>query len=239
MLLAKIENKEVVEVVNMKQFGEQFPNVCLPNNITDDSIRHLGYRVVGNAAAPHGLSMTKDTIIVPSAEYDEETDKCIRIYSIQPYPYDSEKRAANKFLEKEKELNAKLAACDAKVMADANPVELALWTEYRTALKDAMNKEDPFTIEFPDEPSMNYVQEIEKNVQDYIATVVKSRGYDNENSIAKYLVDNNPFYEECKAISVWIGNVWIKTHEIQREVEAGIRPIPTINEVIAELPVLV
>lgn len=84
-----------------------------------------------------------------------------------------------------------------------------------------------------------YTKEFEKEIQVYINNVVKTKGYDNENAIAKYLVDTNPFYEECKAISVWIGNVWIKTHEIQREVEAGTRPMPTINEVIAELPVLV
>lgn len=79
---------------------------------------------------------------------------------------------------------------------------------------------------------------IEKAIQAHINNLVITKGYDNENSIAKYLVDTNPFYEECRAISIWIGNVWLKTHEIQREVEAGTRPIPTINEVIAELPVL-
>ena len=84
-----------------------------------------------------------------------------------------------------------------------------------------------------------YTKEFEKAIQVHINNVVRTKGYDNENSIAKYLVDTNPFYEECKAISVWIGNVWIKTHEIQREVTEGTRAIPTVDEVIAELPVLV
>ena len=79
----------------------------------------------------------------------------------------------------------------------------------------------------------------EKEIQAYINSVVKTKGYDNENSIAKYLVDSNPFYEECKAISIWIGNVWLKAHEIQREVAAGTRAMPTVDEIIAELPVLV
>lgn len=84
-----------------------------------------------------------------------------------------------------------------------------------------------------------HTKEFEKEIQVYINNVVKTKGYDNENSIAKYLVDTNPFYEECKAISVWIGNVWIKAHEIQREVGEGTRAMPTVAEVIAELPVLV
>lgn len=82
-------------------------------------------------------------------------------------------------------------------------------------------------------------KELEIGIQNYINEQVQSKGYDNENSIAKYLVDTNPFYEECKTISVWIGNVWIKTHEIQSEVNAGTRPIPSLVEIIAELPVLV
>ena len=84
-----------------------------------------------------------------------------------------------------------------------------------------------------------YTKEFEKAVQAHINSVVKTKDYDNENSIAKYLVDTNPFYEECKAISVWIGNVWIKAHEIQREVVEGTRAMPTVDEVIVELPVLV
>ena len=82
-------------------------------------------------------------------------------------------------------------------------------------------------------------KELERTIEAHIDSVVKAKGYNNQDSIAKYLVDTNPFYEECKSISIWIGNVWIKAHEIQSEVQAGTRPIPTINEVIAELPVLV
>lgn len=94
-------------------------------------------------------------------------------------------------------------------------------------------------IDIPvEELQANLQKELERTIEAHIDSVVKSKGYNNQDSIAKYLVDTNPFYEECKAISVWIGNVWIKAQEIQSEVEAGTRPIPTINEVIAELPVL-
>ena len=81
-------------------------------------------------------------------------------------------------------------------------------------------------------------KEAERAIQEHINTTVKDRGYDNENSIAKYLVDGNPFYAECKAISLWIGSVWTYTHQVQADVQGGIRPLLTIQELIAELPTL-
>ena len=85
----------------------------------------------------------------------------------------------------------------------------------------------------------NQKKQAEQAIQSHINSVVTSRGYDNENSIAKYLVDGNPFYAECKAISLWIGNVWVYAHQVQADVMAGTRTMPTIEELIAELPALV
>lgn len=80
--------------------------------------------------------------------------------------------------------------------------------------------------------------EAERAVQAHINDKCKKLGYDNENSIAKYLVDGNPFYDECKSISLWIGSVWTYTHQVQADVLAGVREVPTINNLIAELPTL-
>ena len=77
--------------------------------------------------------------------------------------------------------------------------------------------------------------EMEKEIQKHINSVVKAQGYDNENSIAKYLVEGNPFEDECKALSLWIGNVWITAHNIMNDVNSGSRGIP--DDIIAELPV--
>ncbi len=82
----------------------------------------------------------------------------------------------------------------------------------------------------------NKIIEVEQAIQAHIVTVVTSFGYDSENSIAKYLVDGNPFYLECKAISLWIGAVWVKVHETQLSVLAG-GDEPTIEELIALLPI--
>jgi len=76
----------------------------------------------------------------------------------------------------------------------------------------------------------------ESKVQEHITEVVTKLGYNSEDSIAKYLVDGNPFYTECKTISLWIGSVWVKVHEIQAAVMGG-GVEPTLEELIALLPV--
>ena len=81
-----------------------------------------------------------------------------------------------------------------------------------------------------------YAKASERAIQAHINSVVKAKGYDSENSIAKYLVEGNPFYLECKAISLWIGSVWVYSHQVQADVMAGTRTMPTIEELLAELP---
>ena len=76
----------------------------------------------------------------------------------------------------------------------------------------------------------------EQAVQTHINAKCVELGYDNENSIAKYLVEGSAFYTECKAISLWISDVWVYTHQVQADVVAGLREIPTNEELIAELP---
>ena len=80
---------------------------------------------------------------------------------------------------------------------------------------------------------------VETTVQNHINDTVVARGYDNENSIAKYLTVGNVFYAECVAISLWIGNVWAYIFQVQTDILAGVRTEPTIKELILELPKLV
>jgi hypothetical protein len=74
-------------------------------------------------------------------------------------------------------------------------------------------------------------------VEAHISAQCKSLGYDNENSIAKYLVVGNDFYDECEGLSLWIGKVWTKVMSIQSNVEAGTISEPTPKEIIDMLPV--
>lgn len=79
---------------------------------------------------------------------------------------------------------------------------------------------------------------MENAIEAHINETVKAKGYNSQDSIAKYLVVGNPFYDECTAISLWIGSVWVYSHQVQADVMAGTRPMPTIEELIAELPKL-
>ena len=79
------------------------------------------------------------------------------------------------------------------------------------------------------------MKEVEQSVQAYINKVVISIGYDNENSIAKYLVVGNPFYDECKAISLWIGEVWVDMFNYKN----GTKTYTTTEVLITSLPKLV
>ena len=83
------------------------------------------------------------------------------------------------------------------------------------------------------------VKAVEEAIENHINTTVKAKGYNSQDSIAKYLVVGNPFYDECTAISLWIGSVWAYSHQVQADVLAGTRAMPTIEELIAELPELV
>ena len=80
---------------------------------------------------------------------------------------------------------------------------------------------------------------MEDAIENYINETVKARGYNSQDSIAKYLVVGNPFYDECTAISLWIGSVWVYAHQVQADVVAGTREMPTLEALIAELPALV
>ena len=77
----------------------------------------------------------------------------------------------------------------------------------------------------------------EQVIQSHINSFVTSKGYDNENSIAKYLVVGNPFYEECSALSLWIGAVWVKAHDVMAQVLGGTLAEPTDEELVALMPI--
>ena len=93
-------------------------------------------------------------------------------------------------------------------------------------------------VEIPIEEIIAKTKEsMEKAIQKHINDKCVELGYDNENSIAKYLVSGNPFYDECSAISLWIGTVWIYAYQVQVDVQDGKRDMPTIDELIDELPI--
>lgn len=94
--------------------------------------------------------------------------------------------------------------------------------------------------EKPPETAEEIKQRLTDGVENYMNSVVQERNYDNITTcIGRYY--NSPvekFRLEAQAVNDWVSAVWVKCYAILDEVEAGTRPIPTLEEVIAELPKL-
>lgn len=94
----------------------------------------------------------------------------------------------------------------------------------------------------PHVPTEKEIQEeLERGIETWMNTVVAERDYDSiDTCIARYTDSPNPKYaREAKAVKDWNTLVWDKCWDILKEVKTGKRAIPTLEEVIAELPVLV
>jgi hypothetical protein len=65
------------------------------------------------------------------------------------------------------------------------------------------------------------------------------RGYSNIISLCTYATSTYPkFAAEGQAGVAWRDAVWVKCYEILAEVSNGTRSVPTIEQLIAELPVI-
>ena len=92
--------------------------------------------------------------------------------------------------------------------------------EEKTAIDDAKSKE------------------LEAAVQNRLEDAAKAKGYDSILSACSYTGFANPFQIESQTFVAWRGAIWAKCYEILAAVKSGVRPMPTIEELIAELPEL-
>jgi hypothetical protein len=77
-------------------------------------------------------------------------------------------------------------------------------------------------------------------VADHLNSVASERGYDSILSACTYALSVTPqFKAEGDACVAWRDAVWIKAYQILGEVQAGTRPVPTPESLVAELPVMV
>lgn len=77
------------------------------------------------------------------------------------------------------------------------------------------------------------------DVQRHLDTTARARGYDGILSLCSYAAsDQLRFGAEGKAGVAWRDAVWAACYEIVDAVRAGQRPVPTLAELIAELPAI-
>lgn len=77
---------------------------------------------------------------------------------------------------------------------------------------------------------------MESAIQSHIDSQAQSLGYDGIVSACSYAGYTNEFQAEAIALGVWRSVVWTKAYQVQADVEAGIMPMPTEEELIAMLP---
>ena len=94
-----------------------------------------------------------------------------------------------------------------------------------------------FDFRSGDEITAEILTAMVKGIQYHLDTQAQALGYDNINSIGKFVGYPNPFRDQAESLGAWMANVWITGEGIKAEVLAGIRLLPTLDEVIAELPV--
>lgn len=92
----------------------------------------------------------------------------------------------------------------------------------------------------PPEPTEAEIQrQFEDAIEAMMNETVQQRNYKDIVSACSYAVSTDEtFRKEGEACVVWRDGCWRKCYEILAEVKAGKRPIPTLEEVFAELPVL-
>lgn len=78
------------------------------------------------------------------------------------------------------------------------------------------------------------VTAVDKYMDKAITTI---KGYDTRDSIGKFLVLGNPFYDECSKISLWIANCYGACYALQAAVASGEAEVPSVQDAIDALPV--
>ena len=74
-------------------------------------------------------------------------------------------------------------------------------------------------------------------IQSMLDEKAKERGYDSILSLCTYATSpNKKFADEGQAGVSWRDEVWAKGFTILADVEGGERAIPTVDELLAELP---
>ena len=78
---------------------------------------------------------------------------------------------------------------------------------------------------------------INKSIQNHLDTKAQEFRYDNMMSARSYTGYTNAFQAEAQALATWASECWVVAGEIEADVQAGVRDMPTVDEVLAELPV--
>ena len=106
--------------------------------------------------------------------------------------------------------------------------------DYQDYLKWVVEGNTPQPVDLP--TLAEIISGFEGAVQAHLDADAMSKGYDNINTACTYAGAPNPFELEAKQFVTWRGNVWAYCYGELAKVQGGLRPLPTIAQIISELP---
>lgn len=83
------------------------------------------------------------------------------------------------------------------------------------------------------------IAELTASLEAHYDTTAQERRYDNRITCALRAGYAGPFQAEGQAFAVWMDTCNALAYQIMAECMAGTRPIPTVDELLAEMPELV
>jgi hypothetical protein len=83
--------------------------------------------------------------------------------------------------------------------------------------------------------------ELERAIDNHIDKVAHEKGYGRDGlspsaACLGYAAYENAYQTEAVAFGQWLASLWPVVYQVMNDVEAGIRDIPTAEELISELP---
>ncbi len=110
------------------------------------------------------------------------------------------------------------------------------WGEVEVILQEA---EDIANTPPPELTQEEILQQFMDQIENWMDQVAAERGYKSMERLCTYVGDPNTLWDaEGQAGLTFRSAVWVKAIEIENDVLAGTRPIPTIEEVLAEMPTI-
>ena len=100
-----------------------------------------------------------------------------------------------------------------------------------------ITKEDAKAITNPPLTLEQQQVAISNAIQKHLDTTAQSLRYDNMISARSYTGYTNAFQTEAQALATWASECWVVAGQIEADVKNGDRAMPTVEDVLAELPV--
>ncbi len=88
----------------------------------------------------------------------------------------------------------------------------------------------------PQEAFAAIVKSFDNAIEAHLHAGAVAKGYTNIERACMYASYPNPFWGESKSFVQWVGEVWAYCYVELQKVQEGTRTMPTVEQIISELP---